>query len=71
MENEKNIIFIEVKTSDTLEDYHDYITQKKLASRKKSIETYLWKNNIEKDIQCDVVFVKNGEIDVVYENIEM
>lgn len=68
-ENNDNIAFIEVKTVDHIDDLFDYISKKKIASIKKTMEYYLFGHPTKKDIQIDVVFVKNKNIIEIYENL--
>ena len=56
-ESDTELIFIEVKTVDYIDDLDNYITKSKL----KALST--------KDLRIDVVFLQQGEIIEIYENI--
>ena len=71
MEDEKNIVFVEVKVVNYIENLHDYITPKKMQALQRSLETYLWRYPSGKDKRVDVVFVKDGTIIHVYDNVEL
>ena len=68
-ENKTSISFIEVKNVDWIDDLFDYISKKKISRIKKTMSHYLMENPTEKDIQIDIVFVKNGKIFEAYKNI--
>ena len=71
MENSINIIFVEVKVVNYIDNLHDYITERKLLSLKHTIETYLWKYPTEKIIRVDIVFIKDKKIFEIIKNIEL
>ena len=72
---EKNwqIVFVEVKVINTLEDIYGYIRQKKLKILQKAIQKFLLKNKKYKNFlkRLDVVFVKNWQIYDLFENVTM
>ncbi|MCF7835495.1 YraN family protein [Candidatus Gracilibacteria bacterium] len=68
-ENEKEVVFIEVKVVDSLDDIVGCVNPKKISFLERSIEDYVSKQNIDKDIRLDVVFVKDNTIIQVYENV--
>lgn len=70
-DNEKQILFIEVKVVNHIDQLQDYITQHKLKALKKTIDTYLRKNPTNKEIRLDFVFIKNKEIIEVYKNVNI
>lgn len=69
LEKDQIIIFCEVKVVDNTEDLAGYVSQKKLQTLKKTVESYCQKNNVEKDIRLDLIFVKHWKILESYENI--
>lgn len=71
MEDEKDIVFVEVKVVNYIENLHDYITPKKMQALQRSLETYLWRYPSSKDKRVDAVFVKDGEIIHVYDHVEL
>lgn len=71
MENSTDIIFVEVKVVNYIDNLHDYITAKKLVTLKHTIETYLWKYPTKKIVRVDVIFIKNKEIVTTVKNIEL
>ena len=71
MENDLNIIFVEVKVVNYIENLHDYITQKKLFVLRNSIDTYLWKYTTSKIVRIDIVFIKDQKIIEIIKNIEL
>lgn len=66
LDNEE-IIFVEVKVVDGIDDLHGYITPRKLKNLEKTIAAYLRKYKLEQDFRLDVVFVKNREILDIFE----
>lgn len=68
-ENSKEVVFIEVKVVDSLDDIQWCVNPKKISFLERSIEDYIVKQNIDKDIRLDVVFVKDNVIIQVYENV--
>ncbi len=68
-ENEKEVVFIEVKVVDSLDDVAWCVNPKKISFLERSIEDYVAKQNIDKDIRLDVVFVKDNTIIEAYENV--
>lgn len=68
-ENQKEVVFIEVKVVDSLDDIVWCVNPKKISFLERSIEDYVAKQNIDKDIRLDVVFVKDKDIVQVYENV--
>lgn len=71
VENEKYIVFVEVKVVNHIDDLQSFITGKKLYYVQKTIEQYLHTHAIDKDPRLDVVFVKQGQIIEVFENITL
>ncbi len=71
LENNDKLLFVEVKNIIYVDDIYDYITPRKLQTVKKSIDTYIWKTPTDKLVAFDVVFVKNGKVYEVYEDVEV
>lgn len=71
MENEWELVVVEVKVVNYVDNLHDYITAKKLFTLRNAIDTYLRKYPSQKKVRVDIVFVKNEEIVEVFENIEL
>lgn len=69
MQKEDEIIFIEVKVVDGIEDLDSYLTPKKIEILERSIETYCTKLKWEYEIRLDVVFVQKEKIIEIFENI--
>lgn len=69
VENDEKIVFIEVKIINWIEDMHEYITRGKMGFVKRTVKWYLVDFPTEKDIQIDVVFVQQGEVLEVFENV--
>ncbi len=69
MENADTTVFIEVKVVNHIDDIFDYVTEKKLYFLRKTIAHYCQQNTTKALIRVDVVFVKDGKIWEIYENI--
>ena len=65
------LVVIEVKTVNHVDELDNYITPKKIWFLQRTLENYL--QNIDEsrieDIRMDVVFVKNGQILEIYEDV--
>lgn len=65
------LVVIEVKTVNNIDELDNYITEKKIWFLQRTLENFL--QNIDEnwieDIRMDVAFVKNGEILEIYEDI--
>ena len=59
LENKEEIVFVEVKVVDGIEDWNAYLSQKKMQALERSIESYCANNLIAKAIRLDAVFVQN------------
>lgn len=68
-EDNQNLIFVEVKTINAIDDIDGYITNKKIWLLNNAVQTYLMKNPSNKDISIDAVFVKWNQIVEIYQNI--
>lgn len=52
-----------------MDDISDYITYKKRQTLKKTMQTFLQETQVHYSrIRCDIVFVKNWQIDTVVED---
>lgn len=71
MENNVNIIFVECKVVNYIDNLHDYITPKKLAAIKNAVDTYIWKFPTQKIVRIDIVFIKDKQVIEIYKNIEI
>lgn len=63
------IVFVEVKVVDGMDDVIWYITPKKMIFLDRTIQNYMYQKNLNFWIRIDVVFVKNNQILEVYENM--
>lgn len=65
------LVVIEVKTVNDIDELYNYITPKKIWFLQKTLENYL--RSVSEDriesIRMDVVFVKNSQILEIYEDI--
>jgi hypothetical protein len=59
LENKEEIVFVEVKVVDGIEDWNAYLSQRKMQALERSIESYCANNLIAKTIRLDAVFVQN------------
>ncbi len=70
-QSEDKIIFIEVKVIDSIDQLQNYITQRKIQTLQKTIQTYLWKYKKDKAPRLDFVFIKNNKILEIYEDVNI
>lgn len=63
------IVFVEVKVVDYIDDLMWYIKPQKLKFLEKTIQDYMYKKNLDFDVRLDVAFVKNNSILEVFENV--
>ena len=65
------LVIIEVKTVNNIDEFDNYITEKKIWFLQKTLEAFLRKADDKRieDIRMDVVFVKNGKIIEIFEDI--
>jgi len=66
-EKGKDRVYIEVKCVDYIDDIHWFVTPRKLGRVRKTMEFHALKFPTKKDIRIDVVFVRNGVVDQVYD----
>ncbi len=71
VENDRYIVFVEVKVVNQIDDLQSFITGKKLYYVQKTIEQYLHTHHIDKDPRLDIAFVKQGQIIEIFENIAL
>jgi Holliday junction resolvase-like predicted endonuclease len=64
-----NLVFVEVKVIDYIEDTFDYLTPKKLSFLKRAIEYYITDHPTRHEISLDVVFVQGNRIVETYHNV--
>ncbi len=63
------IVFVEAKVVDHIDDLMWYIKPQKLKFLEKTIQDYMYKKNLDFDVRLDVAFVKNNSILEVFENV--
>lgn len=59
LESTEDIVFVEVKTVDHIAELDNYLTQKKLKTLERTIESYLIQYPNAKNIRLDVAFVQH------------
>lgn len=64
-----NVVFVEVKVVNWVDEIMWYITPKKLKNLEHTIQVYLYRKNLKFFIRLDVVFIKNNQILEVFENV--
>ncbi len=69
MTDEKTLVFVEVKVMDYLDDMYDYITPAKRKALERTIETYLRTSPSQLIQRLDVVFIHQGKIVEVFEDV--
>ncbi|GHW03008.1 hypothetical protein AGMMS50249_7940 [candidate division SR1 bacterium] len=71
MKKGKNLVAIEVKYLDTIDEFDDYITPHKMRALERALGSFLQDvDDSEYDeIRIDVVLVKGGKVIEVYEDI--
>jgi len=68
-ENQNELVFIEVKTINHIDDIDGYVSKKKIWLLKNCVEHYLMRHPSNKEMVIDVVFVKDNIISEIYENV--
>ncbi len=63
------LLFVEVKVINNTDEIDGYVTRKKIATLRKTMEYYLLRYPPETEISLDVVFVKGNRILEIYENV--
>ena len=69
VQKDGEIVFVEVKVVDEIDDLMWYIKPKKLHFLERTIQNYMYKKNLDFSIRLDVAFVKNNIILEVFENV--
>lgn len=71
MEKERKLVAIEVKSLDTIDEFDDYITPKKVNTLQKTLNFFLQNRDDDEfdEMRIDVVLVKHWKILEVYEDI--
>ncbi len=69
VQKDGEIVFVEVKVVDEMDDLMWYIKPKKLHFLERTIQNYMHKKNLDFSIRLDVAFVKNNVILEVFENV--
>lgn len=69
MEKWEEVVFVEVKVVDYLQNGDFYLSQRKRSALARSIDDYCYRKNITKSIRLDVAIVQNGICIERYENI--
>lgn len=71
MEKWWELVLIEVKTVNHIDELDNYITERKIWFLQKTLESFLQKIDGKwiENIRLDVVFVKNGEIIEIYDDV--
>ena len=64
-----DLVFVEVKVIDAIDDIDGYLHTKKLGFLKRAIENYLTQHPSTQDISLDVVFVQGNRIVELYRNV--
>lgn len=62
-------VFIEAKIVNVIEEIHDYITPSKLSNLMRSIQIYCQEHPRVGMMRLDVVFVRQGRVIEVFENV--
>ena len=69
VQKDGEIVFVEAKVVDSIDDLMWYIKPQKLKFLEKTIQDYMYKKNLEFDVRLDVAFVKDNNILEVFENV--
>ena len=71
MQKSKSLVFVEVKVVDAIEDTLEYVSKGKCRALIRGIETYLMRHPNEREVRVDLVFIQQGEILEVIEDISL
>jgi Holliday junction resolvase-like predicted endonuclease len=63
------LIFVEVKVIDHMQDISEYLTPRKLSTLRRTIDAYLHDYPSEKQISLDVLFVQDDQVAEWYRNV--
>lgn len=69
VENDEEVVFVEVKVVDGIDDRNSYLSPRKIQALERCIENFCFRKTIDKSIRLDVVFIQKGVVIEVYENI--
>ena len=69
VQKDGEIVFVEVKVVDEIDDLMWYIKPQKLHFLERTIQNYMHKKNLDFGIRLDVAFVKNNIILEIFENV--
>lgn len=69
VENDEEVVFVEVKVVDGIDDRDSYLSPRKIQALERSIEDFCFRKMIDKPIRLDAAFVQKGAVIEVYENI--
>lgn len=65
----EELVFVEVKVVDYLQNGNFSLSQRKIAVLERSIDNYCYRKGISKEIRLDIAIVQNGVCIERYENI--
>ena len=65
------IVFVEVKVVQSVDDLFSYVTAAKKKALRRSIDTYMFRSLSTKTPRLDVVFVKDNDIYELFEWVEL
>ena len=71
VQESQSLVFVEVKVVDAIEDTLEYISKAKCRALIRGIETYLMRYPNEREVRVDLVFVQQGEILEVIEDVSL
>ena len=69
MQKGEELVFVEVKVVDGIQDWSSYLSARKFQALERSIEAYCSREGWEGNVRLDVVFVAEGSVLEVYENV--
>jgi Holliday junction resolvase-like predicted endonuclease len=71
MKKDTTLVAIEVKHLDTIDEFNNYISSRKIATLEKTLSNFLRETDETQfeEIRMDAVFIKNGSIFEIYQNI--
>lgn len=68
IKDKDDLIFVEVKTVDHIDDIYGYVTTSKIKALERSIDSYIQRDDPEyKNIRLLFIFVKDSKIIEIYE----
>lgn len=69
MQKADELVFVEVKVVDGIQDWTSYLSARKFQALERSIEAYCFREGWEESVRLDVVFIAGGKVIEVYENV--